>query len=123
MKIKFAILALMIGTSVTVMGQTDNLEATTKSQMRSEMQAIVNGLKLQPEQIQQIGELLEQVRAKKEQALIQISNAKKSLEQVDKISDEQIKALLTPSEWEKYQSEIKPQIEKIRKEELEKILD
>lgn len=121
MKIKITLIALIISAATAVQAQTSSENYKAKQEMTSQMQLIVNGLGLQPEQIQQLGQIMEKKRRQQESLLDQMDQLKKQMKQLELNSEKELQGMLTPTEWKKYQEEIKPQIDNLNKKQMEKL--
>lgn len=123
MKLKITIIALLISASTSLQAQTSSEKYQTKQGMTSEMQVIVRGLELEGVQIQQLGQMMESQRQHKEDLLKEIDRIKEQLKQVDAVTEKKLQGMLTPSEWKKYLSEIKPQLKKMQETRLKRLDD
>ncbi len=121
MKLKMTLIALIIIAVTAVQAQTSSEKYSAKDEMSSQMRLIVNGLGLQPEQIVQLGQIMEEKRIQQESLLEQMDQLKKQMNQAEVNSEKQLQGMLTPTEWKKYREEIKPQIDKENAERMEKL--
>lgn len=121
MKIRITLIALIITAATAVQAQTSSEKYNAKEEMSSQMQLIVRGLGLQPEQIVQLGKIMEEKRIQQESLLEQMEQLKTQMNQAELNSEKQLQGMLTPTEWKKYQEEIKPQIVKANEERMEKL--
>lgn len=121
MKIKITLIALLFIAATAVQAQTSSETYNAKDEMSTQMRLIVNGLGLQKLQIVELGQLMEEKRNQQESLLEQMDQLKSQMNQVEMNTEKQIQGMLTPTEWKKYQTEIKPQIDKANTERMEKL--
>lgn len=121
MKIKITLIALLIAAATAVQAQTSSQQYNAQEEMSSQMRLIVKGLGLQPEQITQVGKIMEDKRKQQESLLQEMDQLKTQMSQTELNAEKQLQGILTPTEWKKYQEEIKPQIDKANTERMEKL--
>ena len=121
MKIKITLIALIITAATAVQAQTSSEKYNAKDEMSTQMRLIVNGLGLQKEQIAELGHVMEAKRTQQESLLEEMDQLKTQMNQLELNTEKQIQGMLTPTEWKKYQEEIKPEIDKANTERMEKL--
>lgn len=121
MNLKITLFAAMLATAGIVNAQETSEKYETKAEMQEQMSLIVNGLGLEPAQIQELGQLMEAKRQQKERLLLEIDEKKEQLKTLELNIQKQIQGMLTADEWAKYQKEIKPQIDENLEERMSKI--
>lgn len=123
MNVKITLIALLISASISAQAQTSSEKYQPRAEMSEQMQLIVNELGLESAEIQQLGQMMEKKRLQKESMLKQIDELKKDMHQLEVNSEKLLRGMLTDKEWQKYQAEIKPKLDKMEKERLEKLDD
>lgn len=78
MKIKITLIALLIAAATAVQAQTSSQQYNAQEEMSSQMRLIVKGLGLQPEQITQVGKIMEDKRKQQESLLQEMDRSKRT---------------------------------------------
>lgn len=113
----------LLATAGIATAQTSSEKFDAKAEMQEQMSLIVNGLGLQPAQIQELGQMMEGNRKQKEVLLDQLDQIKSNLNTLELNEEKMMEGMLSAEDWAKYQTEIKPQLDATRKERMEKIED
>ena len=121
MNLKITLMVAMLATAGIATAQTSKEKFDPTAEMQEQMSIIVNGLKLQPGQIQELGLMMESNRKQKEALLDQIDKIKENLNRLELSEEKMIEGMLSAEDWAKYQKEIKPQLDATRKERMAKI--
>ncbi len=123
MNLKITLFAAMLATAGISNAQETSEKYETKAEMQEQMSLIVNGLNLEPAQIQELGQMMEAKRQQKEKLMLEIDEKKAQLNTLELNIQKQIQGMLTADEWAKYQKEIKPQLDENLEERMERIED
>lgn len=111
----------MLATAGIATAQSSSEKFNAGGEMRDQMSLIVNGLGLQPVKIQELGQMMERNRLRKESLLQQLDQIKEELVTLELNKEKEIQGMLTEDQWAKYQSEIKPQLDQNRAEQMRKL--
>jgi len=123
MNLKITLFAAMLATAGISNAQETSEKYETKAEMQEQMSLIVNGLGLEPAQIQELGQMMEAKRQQKERLMLEIDEKKAQLNTLELNIQKQIQGMLTADEWAKYQKEIKPQLDENLEERMNRIED
>ncbi len=123
MNLKITLLAVMLATAGISTAQESSEKYDAKFEMQEQMRLIVNELKLEPLRIQELGLMMEEKRKQKEEMLLEIDQLKKQMNNLELNMQKKIQGMLTADEWEKYQKEIKPQLDAKLEKRMDKIED
>lgn len=123
MTLKITLLAALLATAGISNAQESSEKYETKAEMQEQMSLIVNGLGLQPAQIQELGQYMEAKRLQKESLLLEIDEKKEQIKTLELNIQKQIQGMLTTEEWAKYQKEIKPLLDENLKARMKTIQD
>lgn len=121
MNLKITLMVAMLATAGIATAQTSSEKFDAKGEMQDQMSLIVNGLGLQPPQIQELGQMMESNRKQKENLLDQMDQIKERLNNLELTEEKQIQGILSAEEWAKYQKEIKPQLDAMREKQMKKL--
>lgn len=121
MTLKITLLAAALAVAGMATAQESSEKYDAKSEMQQQMRTIVNGLKLEPVRVGELGQIMEEKRKKKEELLNEIDKIKGQMISLEENKQKQIQAMLTAEEWAKYQKDIKPQIDENFKKRMDKI--
>lgn len=123
MNLKITLMVAMLATAGIATAQTSSEKYDAKAEAQEQLSIIVNGLGLQPAQIQEIGMMMERNRLHKEDLLKQLDQIKENLNSLELNEEKMMEGMLSAEDWAKYQKEIKPQLDVTRKERMDKIDD
>ena len=115
------LMVAMLATAGIATAQTSAEKFDPKGERQEQMSLIVNGLGLQPAQIQELGQMMERNRVQKETLLNQIDKIKGELKDLEVNEEKHIQGMLTEGEWAKYQKEIKPKLDEKRAKQMDKL--
>lgn len=121
MNLKITLMVAMLATAGIATAQTSSEKYDAKGEAQEQLSIIVNGLGLQPAQIQELGLMMESNRKQKEVLLDQLDQIKNKLNRLELSEEKMMEGMLSAEDWAKYQKEIKPQLDVARKERMGKI--
>ncbi len=121
---RIALLGFAIALTAGVNAQDSALgKYDTSKEMTEQMKVIVNELGLEKEKVYELGQIMIQKQDQQTEILEQIDALKKRLDNVELTSEKMIQGMLTPEQWEKYQTELKGKIKAIHEKHMNSLED